>query len=366
MRKIVIILSIFTICFQNVVAQFYIVQDTDGYVNVRGEHNKIIDKISTGTIVWESVSYGEWGISNSLYVGYPKDDKLYFGEIHLSRLKDISTFTEVHKHENIINLLPKSSYNKLISFPSSSLNWKVYFDETTQSYYITHGGGDGGESYIVLWVIKNGEYEGRHICANVPDHLLHLIPKGILLKNAFPYVEETDGFEGFEQTILPDESVMIDTIKRAKLQQIVDKINTMQLKCDTPNDSRRIYFDELGRLRKYVWEEDNEMEDILMLAYYNENGELVYVYFNAGNNYANSEETFYVHNGKIIDFVWKYSCGCCEDDEEVYVNSKRPVIGTPLTKSIQWDWYLGNFTYADTLLKIRQSNEHSEFDNYNE
>jgi len=181
-------------CFQSIFAQFYIVQDSDEYVNVRGEHNKIIDTIPTETIVWEAMPDFEWAYApNTIYAGYTKGDKLYFGNIHKSRLKDVSTFTEVHKREDIKNLLPKSSYNKLMNFSTSSLDWKVYYDDTTQSYYIIHGGGDGAESYIVMWVVKNGEYAGRHICAGIPDQYLpYSSQEGVLLENAYRYVEENN------------------------------------------------------------------------------------------------------------------------------------------------------------------------------
>jgi hypothetical protein len=227
MRKkvLLILLGIFAICNQTAFAQFYLTQDNaDTYVNVRGEGNKIIDKIPVWTIVWEAMPDFEWsGEPNYLYAGYAKGDKIYMGNIHLSRLKDISdSFLELQKKEaenhilfqkdsiaatirfkkinygtiafEEINIklgennfsIPKSAYEDLNNFANYSS--RAYYDKNAQSLYIIADGGDGAESYVVLWEIKNGKYKERHICCGVPDDLIYLSQKGISKKDAYRYV----------------------------------------------------------------------------------------------------------------------------------------------------------------------------------
>jgi hypothetical protein len=224
-KFLLILLGIFAICNQTAFAQFYLTQDNaDAYVNVRGEGNKIIDKIPVGTIVWEAMPDFEWSDEpNYLYAGYAKGNKIYLGNIHLSQLQDISNvFPELQKKEEKnhiffqkdsiavtiklkkiddgaiafeeVNIklgennfsLPKSAYEYLNDFANYSP--KAYYDKSTQSLYIKAAGGDGDNSYTVLWEIKKGKYEERHICCGVPYDFIHLSQKGILKKDAYRYV----------------------------------------------------------------------------------------------------------------------------------------------------------------------------------
>jgi len=170
------------------------------------------------------------------------------------------------------------------------------------------------------------------------------------------------------QKILPAKSAVIDTVTRAQCKQIVDEINTMQLKCDTISGNnllKAIYFDKKGRLRKYFWnqtENDGAQECIAMSAYYNENGELVYLFSETSTDCSSGEEIYYIYKGRIVDFAINLDCGCCEGNEDAYtkkeINRIRPVIGNPLKAFIDWDLNLTNFIQAQTLLRILQSKEY--------
>ena len=201
MKQIAIILTLFTACCcQSAFAQFYIVQDADGYVNVRGKHGKIIDTVPTGLIVVETEEFAEWYNDNSLNVYYIKHNKLYAGQIHSSRLKDLCALPEATNKDEIFNLLPPSSYNRLIDLYLPST--RVYHDGTTQSYYLMMNGkvNSASESYTVMWIVKDGKYAGRHFGVRVGgddgvggDYFSWLAArKGIPLKKANLWIEKTD------------------------------------------------------------------------------------------------------------------------------------------------------------------------------
>jgi len=168
------------------------------------------------------------------------------------------------------------------------------------------------------------------------------------------------------QTILPDKSAVIDTIKRAQCQQIVDEINTMQLYCDTVVFKAEygftgIYFDEKGLLRKYFRKIAWESERSTMFVYYNENGELVYLFLDTDSNCGDGKEFYYLNKGRIVDFAGNVNCGCCEEDlTQEEINHLRPVIGNQLKTSMNWELNLTNFIHAKTLLKILQNENYYE------
>ena len=179
---------------------------------------------------------------------------------------------------------------------------------------------------------------------------------------------------------------MIDTVKRAQLEQIVNEINTIQLKCDTVSfeldeDSiayrfKGIYFDKRGQLRKYLRKEitrDGTHSSIIMFAYYNENGELVYIFLDTSFNCGDGKEFYYIYKGNIVDFTGNVNCDCCEDgltQEEINLyrqenaNRLRPVIGNPLKKSMNWELNLTNFIHAEMLLEILQSESYYGYEEF--
>ena len=119
-------------------------------------------------------------------------------------------------------------------------------------------------------------------------------------------------------------------------------------------------------MRKYYRKEscnDGAGTYIRFSAYYNRNGELVYLYCYTSSNCDDGEEWYYVHKGKIIDFAFYHDCGCCEesDEHEAYINSIRPVVGEDLKETIGWRLSLKNFIHADTLLAILKSEKYSGY-----
>jgi len=177
------------------------------------------------------------------------------------------------------------------------------------------------------------------------------------------------------QKITPSKSAVIDTVTRAQCKQIVKEIRTMRLKCDTllfdKKDDRYkfagIYFDRKGRLRKYFRKEpspgDGSGESLTMSAYYNEDGELVYLYLDTGDTCDGDEEFYYIDKGRIVDFTdnWESICGDGKKMTQKEINHIRPVIGNPLKVSMSgWGIKLTNFIQAKTLLKILKSKEYPD------
>lgn len=209
-------------CFgQN--SHFAIVDDPDGYVNVRDNDNKIIDKIQSNTVVycfedentenWQAVEYSRGGIND-------------YGNIHTSKLKNLSKFTPIpllqeknneaifeknnlkiilgkqpfEQNDNVFTFsqdgftllanglimwgtdgnrpkyeyshidiyinsqvyhLPKSAYSDL--FEPSLNSTEVYFDQNKNIIYICTLNGDGAGGYYTIWVINNGIYTNRSV-----------------------------------------------------------------------------------------------------------------------------------------------------------------------------------------------------------
>ena len=182
------------------------------------------------------------------------------------------------------------------------------------------------------------------------------------------------------QKISPNKLAVIDTIRRAQYKQIIDEIDTMQLKCDTIGDVasnwfRGIYFDNKGRLRKYFWKNsgsgDGANEGITISAYYNKNGELIYLSNETSTNCDAEEEFYYIDKGCIVDFAMNYDCGCCEGGEEGYTKKeinriRSRLIGNLLKVSISWELNLTNFIHTGTLLKILQGEKYYDMEEFGE
>jgi len=118
--------------------------------------------------------------------------------------------------------------------------------------------------------------------------------------------------------------------------------------------------DTTVRKDKEKIKECNDMiEYIRIWAYYDENDDLIFLHYMGGCNCDDTEESYWISEGKILDFEGSYSCGCCEDDEyEKEKDSRHPVIGSPLKNSIFYENYsLEHFLRADSLLKALKKTE---------
>lgn len=168
------------------------------------------------------------------------------------------------------------------------------------------------------------------------------------------------------QIILPDKSKRINTKMVNQIQQMVDEINAMPLKCDTLQYRpgtwtlfESLYFDDKGCVRKYFWNDDCQdasYSNTTKSAYYNENGELIYISYGSGNNCEDATEWYYIRNGRIVDFKANLYCGCCEDTNDLLtveeVNRRRPRIGSVLIKTIAWEAPLTDYINTHSLLRM--------------
>lgn len=206
-------------------AQFAIVKDKDGYVNIRqeaGTSAAIKDTLSNGQIVYCFEPEREW-----LPVDYKKKGKNWSGYIHQSRLVPVSSFDSfsvVKQHDSLLHLkrdnieitiasakfskagrrlqfkkfesgnfltgidnktawgtdgnIPARSYRfikiksggKEILISKQFLNdlfepnmhmTEAYLDRTTGNLYISALNSDGAGGYAVIWVVKDGKLVRR-------------------------------------------------------------------------------------------------------------------------------------------------------------------------------------------------------------
>ena len=171
----------------------------------------------------------------------------------------------------------------------------------------------------------------------------------------------------------------INTEKREQLQRQVNKIRTMELRHDTlfytPQNRwgnvllEVLSFDEAGRLRKFFY--DYAMTDAsgwynTIIAYYNEQGELIHIFYAESGNHSGEKERHWLHEGRIVDFLIEWSGFRCEvyPDKPVWseerINRLRANVGTPLTKTMVSlnIMSLTDFLDAQTLLSIVRSEDY--------
>ena len=204
---------------------FAVINDKDGYVNVRKEksvHSRVLKKLDNNTLIFVFV-YDKAHDGNWIYVdneGYIYNDRVKWIEelpkvakgvekknaIHFSG-KDIRvTLTsqkfDKSKHsfkynkeypdaiekidgkpfwgtddemprEEYKNIqiyingkqisLPKSAYDDLYEPTFYTENNSIYYDKEHDSYYIVATNSDGAGAYMVCWQIEKGVYKGRKI-----------------------------------------------------------------------------------------------------------------------------------------------------------------------------------------------------------
>ena len=202
---------------------FAVINDKDGYVNVRKEksvHSRVLKKLDNNTLIFVFV-YDKAHDGNWIYVdneGYIYNDRVKWIEelpkvakgvekknaIHFSG-KDIRVTLTSQKfdkskhsfvyykepHHSIEKIdgkpfwgtdgnMPKEAYKsievkirgKQVSIPQSAysdlyepnlytdLNF-VYYDKDSDTLYIVANNGDGAGAYMVCWQIEKGIYKGR-------------------------------------------------------------------------------------------------------------------------------------------------------------------------------------------------------------
>ena len=204
---------------------FAVINDKDGYVNVRKEksvHSRVLKKLDNNTLifvfVYDKAHDGNWiYVDNERYIyndrvkwieelpkvakGVEKKNAIHFSgkdiQVALSTEKfDKSKHSfKYHKeyrdmiekidgkpfwgtdgempreeYKNIlINIngkqvfIPKSAYDDLYEPTFYTENNSVYYDKELDSYYIVATNSDGAGAYMVCWQIEKGVYKGRKI-----------------------------------------------------------------------------------------------------------------------------------------------------------------------------------------------------------
>ena len=228
MRKLVVPFLLFC---QFVVAQvieggaFAVINDKDGYVNVRKEksvHSKVLKKLDNNTLIfvleYDKAYYGNWIYADN--EGYIYNDRVQWihnfpqiakgiakGNTIVFEGKEIQVVLSTEKfdkskhsfkyhkeYRDVIEKIdgklfwgtdgnmPKREYKsievkirgKQVFIPQSAysdlyqpnlytdLNF-VYYDKDSDILYIVANNGDGAGAYMVCWQIEKGVYKGRKI-----------------------------------------------------------------------------------------------------------------------------------------------------------------------------------------------------------
>ena len=227
MRKLVVPFLLFCqfVVAQDIEGSFAVINDKDGYVNVRKEksvHSKVLKKLDNNTLIFVFV-YDKAHDGNWIYVdneGYIYNDRVKWIEelpkvakgvekknaIHFSG-KDIRVTLTSQKfdkgkhsfvyykepHHSIKKIdgkpfwgtdgeMPREEYKsievkirgKQVFIPQiaysdlyqpnlyTDLNF-VYYDKDSDILYIVANNGDGAGAYMVCWQIEKGVYKGRKI-----------------------------------------------------------------------------------------------------------------------------------------------------------------------------------------------------------
>ena len=204
---------------------FAVINDKDGYVNVRKEksvHSKVLKKLDNNTLIfvleYDKAYYGNWIYAdNEGYIyndrvkwihNFPQIDKgiargntiVFEGkEIQVTLAtekfdKDKHSFKYHKEYRDIIEKIdgkpfwgtdgniPKKEYKsievkirgKQVSIPKSAYSDlyesylytefnSVYYDKDNDILYIVADNGDGAGAYMVCWQIEKGVYKGRKV-----------------------------------------------------------------------------------------------------------------------------------------------------------------------------------------------------------
>lgn len=215
-------------CVTNILAQeFAIIQDVDGYANIRNEpniHSKVIDKLKNGHIVYTMSTEGNW-----VDIDYSTNkNEIKTGFVYKNRLKSISEFESIpfisktnatttfknniiqvvisekefdkqkHKYQYVKDSpnmiltidgkeywgtdgeIPQTEYkdititldNAIIRLPKEALEnlyepnlqmSQVNYNSKNKTIYISSMNSDGAGGYLVVWKIENGIYKERFI-----------------------------------------------------------------------------------------------------------------------------------------------------------------------------------------------------------
>lgn len=227
MRKLIVPFLLFCqfVVAQDIEGSFAVINDKDGYVNVRKEksvHSKVLKKLDNNTLifvfVYDKAHDGNWIYAdNEGYIyndrvkwihNFPQIDKgIAKGNTIVFEGKEIQVALSTEKfdknkhsfkyhkeyHDIIEKIdgktffgtdgnMPKEAYKsievkirgKQVSIPKSAYDDlyeptfytehnSIYYDKELDSYYIVATNSDGAGTYMVCWQIEKGIYKGRKI-----------------------------------------------------------------------------------------------------------------------------------------------------------------------------------------------------------
>ena len=227
MRKLIVPFLLFCqfVVAQDIEGSFAVINDKDGYVNVRKEksvHSKVLKKLDNNTLIfvleYDKAQEGNWIYAdNEGYIyndrvkwihNFPQIDKgiargntiVFEGkEIQVTLAtekfdKDKHSFKYHKEYRDIIEKIdgkpfwgtdgniPKKEYKsievkirgKQVSIPKSAYSDlyesylytefnSVYYDKDNDILYIVADNGDGAGAYMVCWQIEKGVYKGRKV-----------------------------------------------------------------------------------------------------------------------------------------------------------------------------------------------------------
>ncbi|MCR4031060.1 MULTISPECIES: hypothetical protein [Flavobacterium] len=217
----------FLLLFSNAIfAQFAIIKDNDGYVNIRSEAqkgNNISDKLENGFVV-----YGFQPENNWIGIDYSKNNKDRSGYVYKDRIKYLSEFTKIpliketstkviFKKDSLTIVIeskkfdsktaklayskneksflekingkkiwgtdgniPRTTYKlitvtigkKTLDLPKDAFDdlfepnfsyTQINYDRKNDILYIASSNGDGAGGYELVWIIEKGRYKERKI-----------------------------------------------------------------------------------------------------------------------------------------------------------------------------------------------------------
>ena len=228
MRKLVVLFFLISnVVFAQVIegGSFAVINDKDGYVNVRKEksvHSKVLKKLDNNTLIfvleYDKAYYGNW--IHPDYEGYIYNDRVKWihnfpqiakgiakGNTIVFEGKEIQVVLSTEKfdkskhsfkyhkeYRDVIEKIdgklfwgtdgnmPKRQYKsievkirgKQLSIPQSAYNDlyesylytefnSVHYDKDNDILYIVANNGDGAGAYMVCWQIEKGVYKGRKV-----------------------------------------------------------------------------------------------------------------------------------------------------------------------------------------------------------
>lgn len=229
LRYIQIISFLVFLYTNSISAQFAIISDPDGYVNIRSEAQKgsnISDKLNSGFPVYCYSPKNTW-----ISIDYFKNNKDLSGYVYKDRVKYVSEYTKIpiikqtqnnfifkkdslnitfeskkfdpktakltylKNYKSVLDKingkkiwgtdgdLPRTTYklitveigNKAIEFPKDAFDdlfepnfyyTKINYNQKNDILYISSSNGDGAGGYEVLWIIEKGKYKERKIAFN--------------------------------------------------------------------------------------------------------------------------------------------------------------------------------------------------------